>query len=216
MADGVNLCDGTINSIIENCHARNTGDDAFAIWSAVYNQNIWGCENNIIRNNTIQQPWLAQGVAIYGGSGNVAENNLIMDVPTSAGILISTTFDCVPFSGKTIIRNNSIVRGGEPSGKMGAFRVMCDKQDIQGLEVYNLELYDCTDVGIRFMGKMNIVNAVFDSIKINYCGAYGIYASGETKGLSSFKNVTIDNTALDKVQIETPNLTIQKLEGNNW
>jgi len=216
MADGVNLCDGTINSIIENCHARNTGDDAFAIWSATYNQNIWACENNIIRNNTIQQPWLAQGIALYGGSNNIVENNLIIDIPTSAGILISTTFPCIPFSGTSEVRNNSIVRAGEPSGKLGAIRIMCDQQDISGIVIKDIDLYDCTDVGIRFMGTKQANGIVFENVRINYTGSYGIYASGETKGRVIFKNVTIDNTALDKVMFETPNMTVEKLEGNNW
>src|SRR5690606_35019838 len=33
MADGVNLYGGTSNSIVENSHFRNTGDDAIAGWA---------------------------------------------------------------------------------------------------------------------------------------------------------------------------------------
>ena len=32
-ADGVNFCNGTSNSVVENSHFRNTGDDALASWS---------------------------------------------------------------------------------------------------------------------------------------------------------------------------------------
>jgi hypothetical protein len=33
-ADGLNFCDGTVESVVERCHFRNTGDDALATWSA--------------------------------------------------------------------------------------------------------------------------------------------------------------------------------------
>ncbi len=35
MADGINFCTGMARSIIENCTARGTGDDCFAIWPTV-------------------------------------------------------------------------------------------------------------------------------------------------------------------------------------
>ncbi|MGH8021129.1 MAG: glycosyl hydrolase family 28-related protein [Opitutaceae bacterium] len=38
LADGVNLCVGTSRSIVENCTARGTGDDCFAIWPAASDQ----------------------------------------------------------------------------------------------------------------------------------------------------------------------------------
>ncbi|HEY3370150.1 MAG TPA: right-handed parallel beta-helix repeat-containing protein, partial [Prolixibacteraceae bacterium] len=33
-ADGINLCKGTSNAIVEHCNFRNNGDDGMAIWSA--------------------------------------------------------------------------------------------------------------------------------------------------------------------------------------
>jgi Alpha-1,3-glucanase catalytic domain D1/Carbohydrate family 9 binding domain-like/Alpha-1,3-glucanase catalytic domain D2/CARDB/Carbohydrate binding module (family 6) len=216
MADGVNLCDGTTNSIIENCHARNTGDDSFAIWSAIYSTSIWGTDSNIIRKNTVQLPWLAQGVALYGGYGNTAEDNLIFDVPTSAGILVSTTFDCIPFSGITTVQRNSLVRCGAFDQLYGGIRIMCDKQNISGLRINNLDIYDSTDCGIRFMGAQTLSDSIFDTIQINWCGAYGIYASGETKGAVTINNVTVANTALGGIQNEAgTNFTVTKGPGNS-
>ena len=194
MADGVNLCDGTTNSIIENCTARNTGDDSFAIWSATYNTTKWGCDNNIIRHCTTQQPWLAQGIALYGGKGNMAEDNLLIDTPTASGILVSTTFPCIPFSGTTTVRRNSIVRCGSMENRFGGLRIMNDTQfGISGLNVNNLDIYDTTDAGIRFMGSSGLSNSTFDTININYCGTNGIYASTEVKGTAIFKKVTVKN-----------------------
>ena len=194
MADGVNLCVGTTNSIIENCTARNTGDDSFAIWSATYNNTKWGCDNNTIRHCTTQLPWLAQGIALYGGKGNTAEDNLLLDTPTASGILVSTTFPCFPFSGTTTVQRNSIVRSGSLENGFGGLRIMCDTQfGISGLKVSDLDIYDSTDAGIRFMGSSALSNAIFENIQINYCGTNGIYASPEVKGSAAFKNVTVKN-----------------------
>ncbi len=67
-ADGINLCSGTHNATVRNNSVRNTGDDCIAIWPWLAD-----CSGNTITHNTIQVPTLANGVAIYGGSGNVAD-----------------------------------------------------------------------------------------------------------------------------------------------
>ncbi len=218
MADGVNLCDGTINSTIVNCQARNTGDDSFAIWPAYYNQTQWGTDNNTIRNCTAQLPWLAQGIALYGGADNTVENNLIIDCPTSAGILISSTFTpCAPFSGTTKVLHNSIIRCGEVSQNMGALRIMCDRLDISGLVIDDLDIYNSVDCGIRFMagtqGKA-LSNTTFSNILIKYCITNGIYASGDFIGSATFNNVAIENTGLTAYKNDSQNFTVTKGPGN--
>lgn len=57
LADGINLCAGTQNSVVENCHARGTGDDSFAIWAAPKGR--LASSNNVIRNCTAEAPWRA-------------------------------------------------------------------------------------------------------------------------------------------------------------
>ena len=72
---------------------------------------------------------------------------------------------------------------------------MCDTQfGINGLKVSDLDIYDTTDSGIRFMGSSALSNATFDNININYCGTNGIYASIEVNGSAKFKNVTVKNS----------------------
>lgn len=65
-ADGINLCKGTSNAIVEHCNFRNNGDDDMAIWCA----NGQECINNTFRYNTSENCWRASGVAIYGGKNN--------------------------------------------------------------------------------------------------------------------------------------------------
>lgn len=84
-ADGINFCNGTSYSVVENSHFRNTGDDAMASWS---HKGSGVNTGNVFRFNTVQVPWRANCIAIYGGKDHKIENNLCFDVVTYPGILI--------------------------------------------------------------------------------------------------------------------------------
>ena len=108
LADGINLCVGCREFVIENCAARGTGDDCFAIWPAPSDQGHVeqtpqpGC--NVIRHCTGQVPFLANGGAIYGGHNNRMEDCLFQDISTGCGILLSTTF---PIARRTFSKKQS-------------------------------------------------------------------------------------------------------------
>lgn len=68
--------------------------------------------DNSFVNNTIQLPWRANGLAIYGGYGNKIENNLVYDTMNYPGIMLATDHDPLPFSGQTLIANNALYRAG--------------------------------------------------------------------------------------------------------
>ena len=97
-ADGINLCNGTKNSIITNTTVRSSGDDGIAIWSAPEMDgpadgiDYPGCANNIIENCTVELPWRASCFAIYGGKDNTVKNCIARDTLTYAGVNISSTF----------------------------------------------------------------------------------------------------------------------------
>lgn len=80
-ADGINFSNGTKNSRVFNSTFRTTGDDALAVWANPYvkDQAVDIASNNRFVNNTVQLPWRANGIAIYGGSNNSIENNLVSD-----------------------------------------------------------------------------------------------------------------------------------------
>ncbi|MEP6931026.1 MAG: hypothetical protein ABI850_13470, partial [Flavobacterium sp.] len=92
-ADGINLCKGTANAIVEHCSFRNNGDDDQAIWSA----DGLECINNTFRYNTSENCWRATGLAIYGGKNNKAYNLIIKD-NLEAGIRVSNNFPGAPFN----------------------------------------------------------------------------------------------------------------------
>jgi len=155
LADGINLCVDVRNCVIQNCTARNTGDDCFAIWPAVSDQSFTEESprpgNNVIRRCTGELPFLANGGAIYGGASNRIEDCLFTDITSGCGILISTTFPTSDgktdnnFSGTTAIRDCRLVRCGGYDHDWtwrAAFQICLDRYDIAGLRLNNIEIKD--------------------------------------------------------------------------
>jgi len=136
-ADGINLDNGTSNSLVENVHFRNTGDDAAVVWSIQWTRwvremtfrfgdgfipaNAKGAADqgighgNTFRHITVQMPWRANCFAAYGGFDNHFEDSVCEDVLTYPGILIDNEFSPYPFgSGLTVFQNISLARAGGP------------------------------------------------------------------------------------------------------
>ncbi len=111
-ADGINLCSGTQNSLVEYCHARNTGDDSFASWSVSKSLDGVPCRNNLFIHCKAEAPWRARCFALFGGENNRIENCSGCDTLVDSGINISTQFDPRPFAGTTVIKNVTLERCG--------------------------------------------------------------------------------------------------------
>ena len=150
LADGVNLCVGTSGTVIQNCTARGTGDDCFAIWPAASDQGFVGqgppSGNNVIRRCTGQLTFLANGAAIYGGASNRIEDCRFTDIGTGCGILISTTFPTSDeklkidnnFSGTTLVTNCELVRCGGYDHSWawrGSLQICMDRRSISGFTI---------------------------------------------------------------------------------
>ena len=86
----------------------STGDDTIGLWSqGTSNLDI------VIKFNTIRNPWLANGVGIYGGTNITVSDNIIKDtVYAGAGVNISTNFQPTPFVGSVKVLRNTIIRCG--------------------------------------------------------------------------------------------------------
>ena len=71
-----------------NNFVRGTGDDAIAINSVDYNgaQMYTPMADVTIENNTSIAPWGGKGVAIYGGSGHLVQNNYMSDTARYIGL----------------------------------------------------------------------------------------------------------------------------------
>lgn len=118
-ADGVNLDNGTTNSVVEDVHFRNTGDDAAVVWSIKWSKWVQNKtyqmgpdyikpeaknapdqgigHGNTFNHITVQMPWRANCFAAYGGYDNIFKNSVCQDVLTYPGILIDNEFSSYPF-----------------------------------------------------------------------------------------------------------------------
>lgn len=214
-ADGVNFCNGTSNSVIENSHFRNTGDDALASWSP---KGTGVNVNNIFRFNTVQIPWRANCFAIYGGKDNHIEDNICSDVVTYPGILIAQQFNSNDFDGNTFIERNSLIRAGGPmfSKQHGALKILSEQGEIKGLIVKDLLIDSPTFSGLQLDGSYPITSANFDHVEIIQAGTDGIYLSSILEGDATFSFITVRESARTAFLNDSPKLrfTINFGDGN--
>jgi hypothetical protein len=211
-ADGINFCNGTSNSVVENSHFRNTGDDAVASWSPARDPVN---TNNIFRFNTVQIPWRANCFAIYGGKDNRIEDNLCYDVVTYPGILIAQQFNSNPFEGTTSVQRNSLIRTGGPmfNLKHGALKIWSAQGEIPGLEVKDILIDSPTFSGLQLDGAYPITSASFENMEIINAGTDGIHLTSVLSGDASFSSIIVDNSGNNAFLNHSPKLNFTILFG---
>ncbi|MEU5914153.1 CARDB domain-containing protein [Micromonospora sp. NPDC047527] len=209
-ADGINFSNGTRNSRVFNSSFRTTGDDALAVWANPYvkDRSVDIAHDNHFVNNTIQLPWRANGIAIYGGYDNSIENNLIYDTANYPGIMLATDHDPLPFSGTTLIANNGLYRTGgafwNEDQEFGAITLFPATRDIVGVTIRDTEIVDSTYDGIQFKnGGGNMPNVAITNVRIDRSNnGAGILAMGGARGNANLTNVTITNSADGNIVVQ--------------
>ncbi|WP_448320945.1 CARDB domain-containing protein [Streptomyces sp. CO7] len=209
-ADGVNFSNGTRNSTVYDSSLRNTGDDALAVWANKYVKDTSADvgHDNHFRNNTVQLPWRANGIAVYGGHGNTIENNLVSDTMNYPGIMLATDHDPLPFSGQTLIANNGLYRTGgafwNEDQEFGAITLFAQGPDIPGVTIRDTDIHDSTYDGIQFktgggaMPDVKVTGVRIDG-SVNGCG---VLAMGGARGSATLSGVSITNSAEGDVCVE--------------
>ncbi len=209
-ADGINFTNGTHNSTVTDSSFRNTGDDALAVWASKYVKDpaVDVGHDNVFSNNTIQLPWRANGIAVYGGYGNRIENNLVSDTMNYPGIMLATDHDPVPFSGETLIANNGLYRTGgafwNEDQEFGAITLFAQGSDIPGVTIRDTDIQDSTYDGIQFKtggGAMPDVQISNVTISGSSNGS-GILAMGGARGSATLTDVTISGSRDGDVLVE--------------
>ncbi|RLL66890.1 glycosyl hydrolase family 28-related protein [Streptomyces sp. Z26] len=209
-ADGINFTNGTRNSRVTDSSFRTTGDDALAVWANRYVKDpaVDVGHDNTFSGNTVQLPWRANGIAIYGGYGNKAEDNLISDTMNYPGIMLATDHDPLPFSGETVLSGNALYRcGGAFWGEaqeFGAITLFAAGQDIPGVTVKDTEIHDSTYDGIQFKsGGGAVPDASISGVTIDSSNnGAGILAHGGARGSATLTDVTITDSAKGDVVVE--------------
>lgn len=193
-ADGVNLHANIVNTRVDQTVVRNTGDDALAMFS-----DGSPVTSSQFTFDTVQVPVLANGIGIYGGSGNSATGNVISDTVTSAaGIAVGTRFNPVPLSGTTTIARNTLIRTGsyEPNWQtnLGALWIYADSAEITSpIAVSDLTISDSTYQGVLLSFQKNITNLSFNRVTIAKAGTYGFDLNAA--GSATVSNTTVSGAA---------------------
>jgi hypothetical protein len=155
-ADGINMTNGSTDNLVSNNDARATGDDSFALFSAI---DAGGADmkNNLYENLTTTLTWRAAGLAVYGGYNNTFRNIHIADTLVYSGITISSLDFGYPMNGfgtdPTTFENVSIVRAGGHFWNGQTFPgiwVFSASKVFQGIRVTNVDIVDPTYSGIMF------------------------------------------------------------------
>ncbi|MCE3029927.1 discoidin domain-containing protein [Streptomyces sp. CMSTAAHL-2] len=195
-ADGINL-NGTAKGVrVSNNFLRNQGDDSLAMWS------LYGPDtDSSFENNTISQPNLANGIAIYGGTDITVRGNLVSDTNSlGSGIAISNQKFLDPFSplsGTITVDGNTLVRAGAMNPNwnhpMGALRV--DSYDSAINATVNITDTTITDSPYSAFEFVSGGGQGYPVRNVNVSGATvrntaTVVVQGEAQGAATFKNVT--------------------------
>ncbi len=209
-ADGVNFSNGTRNSLVVSSTFRNTGDDALAVWANPYvkDRTVDVGHSNTFRNNTVQLPWRANGIAIYGGYDNSIENNLVYDTMNYPGIMLATDHDPLPFSGTTLIANNGLYRTGgafwNEDQEFGAITLFPQTHDIVGVTIRDTDVVDSTYDGIQLKnGGGNMPDVRITNVRIDRSNnGSGILAMSGARGNATLTDVTVTSSRDGDVEKE--------------
>jgi hypothetical protein len=176
-ADGVNMTNGSTGSLVDNNEARATGDDSFALFSAI---DAGGADeiDNTYSNLTSILTWRAAGIAVYGGYANTFRNIYIADTLVYSGITISSLDFGYPMNGfganpPTVFDNISIVRAGGHfwgAQTFPAIWLFSASKVFQGIRISNVDIVDPTYSGIMFQTQYiggQPVNPIKDTILTN-------------------------------------------------
>ncbi|MFF0108811.1 discoidin domain-containing protein [Streptomyces hirsutus] len=195
-ADGLNL-NGTAKGVrVRNNFLRNQGDDSLAMWSL----NAPNTQSSF-ENNTISQPNLANGIAIYGGTDITVKDNLIADTNAlGSGIAISNQKFLDPFhplAGTITVSGNTLVRTGAMNPNwnhpMGALRVDSYDSAIEAqVRITGTTITDSPYSAFEFVSGSGrgyaARNITVDGATVTRTGTVVVQA--ETQGTATFRGVT--------------------------
>ncbi|MFI7364393.1 discoidin domain-containing protein [Streptomyces sp. NPDC050149] len=155
-ADGINMTNGSTDNHVVNNESRATGDDSFALFSAIDSGGA-DMKNNVYENLTSLLTWRAAGVAVYGGYDNTFRNILIADTLVYSGITVSSLDFGYPMNGfgtgPTTVENVSVLRSGGHfwgSQTFPGIWLFSASKVFQGIRINHVDIVDPTYSGIMF------------------------------------------------------------------
>ena len=203
MADAVNFCGGVHQSTLDNNQIRNSGDDSLAAWSP--SSGAPG-DHNVFAHNTIQSPWLASGISLYGAGPFQVVGNTIKDIANGgAGINVAADFGAHPFRGLVDVRDNEVVRSGASDGASGAIRLSAYDADMTGGQFVFTHNLVRAPLGpaVSCEGPRQLNHVLFTGLQVE--GAPWVaYVSSDAVGAATFENVTVSASSPTQWQNDAP------------
>ncbi|MGH3432155.1 MAG: right-handed parallel beta-helix repeat-containing protein, partial [Thermocrispum sp.] len=189
-ADALNLNGHATDVTVTNNYIRNTGDDSLAMWS-LRSPNT----GNTFSNNTIVQPNLANGIAIYGGTDMTIADNVIVDTNAlGSGIALSNQEflpgqGFTPLAGTMTVSGNTLIRTGamNPNWNHPMSAIRIDSYD-----------YPVQDVAVNLTDN-EILQTRWSALQIVSGGGKGHPVTGLT-----VDGLTVDEVGTVVLQAEAP------------
>ncbi|WP_282577787.1 carbohydrate-binding protein [Paenibacillus mellifer] len=244
-ADGINMTNGSSYNVIDNNYARGTGDDSFALFSAIDAGGSYNVGNKYT-NLTAVNVRRAAAFAVYGGQNNLFQNLYGADTLTYPGVTISSLsfgYNTLGFGDQdTVIDGVTLDRtGGDFWTSVGADDKINDYQnfgaiwfyggdrDFKNIVVKNVDINHPVYFGLMFQSKspenLPMQNVRLENITINNPTRYGIKlvvraedGQGPAVGEAHFTNVKVNNPGVTAIygENQSPNFHIIRGLGNNW
>src|SRR5579875_2850293 len=203
LADGINFHRNITNSSVTQTIIRGTGDDGLAMWSATDNVPATGDSNDVFDHDTVQSPYLANDIAIYGGNGNAVTNDLVSGAEYRGGGIMLDYEDfgnnTAPFAGTTNVSNDTIDYtsgyGDQGIQQFGALMFWADSGSINApFTVSNDEIDNSQYAAISFDGGNPVSTVSMNGININ--GAEFAFSNKVSTVTGSASNVTASNLSV--------------------
>ncbi|MFM9277755.1 discoidin domain-containing protein [Paenibacillus jiagnxiensis] len=244
-ADAINMTNGSSYNVIDNNYARGTGDDSFALFSAIDSGDSYNAGNQYT-NLTATCVRRAAAFAVYGGQNNVFRNLYGADTLTYPGLTISSLsfgYNTLGFGNKdTVIDGVTLDRtggdfwtsvGGDDKingyQNYGAVWFYGGDRDFKNIVLKNVDINEPVYFGLMFQSKspenIPMQNVRIENININNPARYGIKlvvkaenGQGPAVGKASFTNVKIKNPGVQAIYGEdkSPDFKVIRGSGNNW
>ncbi|MGO4276144.1 hypothetical protein AB4Z22_41015, partial [Paenibacillus sp. TAF58] len=163
-------------------------------------------ENNTFRFVTVQLPWLADNMVVFGGKNNKMQDNILTDtIGLGGGIAVSTRFSPVTdLDGTTRVERNTLIRTGSRDAGLnlnfGAIWIYADTKPIHSSVIVkdNIAL-DSTYQGVSIQGTSPLSNVTFEDMVIDGAGTSGFEIASTISGSLTVDNVIIRNARLGDV-----------------
>ncbi|RFU87571.1 glycosyl hydrolase [Streptomyces triticagri] len=226
-ADGINMTNGSTDNLVSNNEARATGDDSFALFSAI---DAGGADmkDNVYENLTSVLTWRAAGLAVYGGYDNTFRNIRIADTLVYSGITVSSLDFGYPMNGfgpgPTTLEDISIERAGGHFWNGQTFPgiwMFSASKVFQNIRVNNVDIVDPTYSGIMFQtnyvggqAEFPVADTILTDVSISGAqksgdeyddkSGFGLWANempeegqGPAVGEVTFRNLELSDNAED-------------------